>query len=118
MDRNIPDDVETNCDTFFFKDSPVRREEFLKLNELVEPDSPHVALVLYHRVRWLSLADCVERLTQLLPLLVRYFDEQAEDMANSTTVRAKSRALHARFSEPLFQLYLFSLAHSLIPSLS
>jgi hypothetical protein len=113
--KHIPDDVEKLIgDTlFFFKDSPVRREEFRKLKELVEPDSPHVALVLYHRVRWLSLADCVERLTQLLPLLVRYFEEQAEDMANSTTVRAKSRALHARLSEPLFQLYLFFLGPQL-----
>ena len=69
---------------FFFKDSPVSREEFHKLKELMEPDSPHVSLVLYHKVRWLSLSDCVERLTGLLPLLVRYFEEQSQDRANNT----------------------------------
>ena len=45
----------------------MRREEFKGLKELVEPDSPHVNLVLYHKVGWLSLADCVQRLTSLLP---------------------------------------------------
>ena len=78
---------------FFFKDSPVRQEEFKKLKELVEPYSPHVALVLYHKVRWLSLADCVHRLTQLLPFLVRFFEEQAEDKANRAAVRNKSTIL-------------------------
>ena len=75
----IPDNIEKLIGDvlFFFKDSPVRREEFHKLKELVELDSPHVSLVLYHKVRWLSLADCVERLTGLLPLLVRYFEEQS-----------------------------------------
>ena len=77
--RELPNDVEkTIADTlFFFKDSPVRRDEFKKLKEIVEPDSPHVSIVQYHKVRWLSLADCVSRVVQLLPLLVRYFEEQA-----------------------------------------
>ena len=41
----IPDNVEKLIGDvlFFFKDSPVRREEFHKLKELVEPDSPHVS---------------------------------------------------------------------------
>ena len=75
----IPDFVEKLISgvLFFFKDSPVRRAEFLKLQELTEPNSPHIALVQYHRVRWFSLADCVNRLVKLLPLLVRYFEEQA-----------------------------------------
>ena len=111
----IPDDVEKLIgDTlFFFKDSPVRREEFRKLKELVEPESPHVALVLYHKVRWLSLSDCVDRITCLLPLLIRYFEEQVDDRANSSAVRNKSRSLHARLSEPLFQLYLYFLGPQL-----
>ena len=105
----IPDNVEKLVGDvlFFFRDSPVRREEFRKLKELVEPNSPHICLVQYHRVRWLSLADCVERLTNLLPLLVRFFEEQANDRANSAGVRSKCKTLHERLSEPLFQLYLY-----------
>ena len=89
--KNIPDSTEKLIADvlFFFKDSPVRKEEFHKLKELVEPDSPHVSLVLYHKVRWLSLADCVERLTGLLPLLVQYFEEQSQDRANSTPVTSR-----------------------------
>ena len=46
--RELPDDVEkTIKDTlFFFKDSPVRRDEFKKIKEIVEPDSPHVSIVI------------------------------------------------------------------------
>ena len=81
--RELPNDVEKIIyDTlFFFKDSPVRHK-FKKLKEIVELDSPHVSIVKYHRVQWLSLADCVARVVQLLPLLVRYFEEQALDTAN------------------------------------
>ena len=73
--KELPNDIEkTISDTlFFFKDSSVRRDEFRSLKDLVEPNSPHIAIVQYHKVRWLSLADCVDRLVKLLPLLVRYF---------------------------------------------
>ena len=107
--KPIPDNVEKLVGDvlFIFRDSPVRREEFRKLKELVEPNSPHICLVQYHRVPWLSLADCVERLTNLLPLLVRFFEEQANDRANSAGVRSKCKTLHERLSKPLFQLYLY-----------
>ena len=64
----IPDIVERLIGDvlYFFKDSPVHREELHKRKQLVEPDSPHVSLVLYHQVRWLSLVDGVNRLTDLL----------------------------------------------------
>ena len=109
--KEIPDDVEkTLSDTlFFFKDSSVRRDEFKGLKELVDPESPLVSIVLYHRVRWLSLSDCVSRMVQLLPLLVRYFEEQAEDTQNRQAVRAKCRDLHVRLSMPTFHLYLYFL---------
>lgn len=109
--KELPDDVEkTISDTlFFFKDSSVRRDEFKKLKDLVEPDSPHVAIVQYHKVRWLSLADCVSRIVLLLPLLVRYFEEQAQDTSNRLAVRNKCRDLHIRLSMPKFHLYLFFL---------
>ena len=94
---------------YFFKDSSVRRDEFHSLKELVEPNSPYIALVQYHRVRWLSFSDCVSRLVKLLPLLVRYFEEQALDTTNRQEVRTKCRSLHSRLSEPRFQLFLFFL---------
>ena len=54
---------------------------------MVEPDNQHIAIVQYHKVRWLLLADCVNRLVKLLPLLVRYFEEQELDTANRQAVR-------------------------------
>ena len=70
--KELPADIEkTVSDTlFFFKDSSVRRDEFCSLKEMVEPNSLHIAIVQYHKVKWLSLADCVDRLVKLLPLLV------------------------------------------------
>ena len=87
--KELPSDIEkTISDTlFFFRDSSVRRDEFVALKEMVEPESPFVTIVQYHRVRWLSLADCVSRLVKLLPLLVRYFEEQALDTVNRVAVR-------------------------------
>ena len=105
----LPGDIEkTVADMlYFFKDSSVRCDEFHSLKELVEPNSQYIALVQYHRVRWLSFSDCVSRLVKLLPLLVRYFEEQA--LYNRQEVRAKCRSLHSQLSEPRFQLFLFFL---------
>ena len=105
-------------DTLFFssKDSSVRRGEFKSLKELVESNSPYVALVQYNRVRWLSFSDCGFRLVRLLPLLVRYFEEQALDNSNRQEVRIKCRNFHAQLSEPRFQLFLFSFIHNQKPS--
>lgn len=110
--KEIPSEIEkTVSDTLsFFRDSSVRRDEFTHLKELVEPDGPHIRLVQYHKVRWLSLSDCVSRLVMLLPLLVQYFEEQANDTQNRQAVRNKCQDLHARLSQPLFQLYLYFLA--------
>ena len=77
------------------------------LKDLVDPDSPIISIVQYHRVRWLSLSDCVSRVVQMLPLLVKYFEEQAQDSQNRQSVRSKCRDLHDRLSEPMFHLYLF-----------
>ena len=109
--KELPSDIEkTISDTlFFFRDSSVRGDEFFALKEMVEPDSPYVAIVQYHKVRWLSLADCVGRLVKLLPLLVRYFEEQGLDTVNRVAVRERCRDLHSRLSEPRFQLFLYFL---------
>ena len=105
----LPGDIEKTVSVvlFFFKDSSVRRDEFHSLKELVEPNSLYVALVQYHRVRWLSCSDCVSRLIKLLALLIRYFEEQELDKSNRQDVRTKCRCLHNRLSEPRFQLFLF-----------
>ena len=105
----IPDTVERLVGDvlFFFWDSPVRREEFKRLKDLVEPDIPYCSL------HWLSLADCTERLIYLLPLLFRFFEEQLNDRANRVGVRNKIKALYERISEPLFHLYLFFLGPQL-----
>ena len=113
--KELPSDIEkTVSDTlFFFRDSSVRRDEFIHLKELVEPDSPHIKLVQYHKVRWLSLSDCVSRLVKLVPLLVQYFVEQTNDTQNRIAVRNKCQDLHSRLSLPLFQLYLYFLVPQL-----
>ena len=64
-----PNDIEKTFRHFFFKDNSVRRDKFKVLKELVEPNSPFVSTVQYHKVKWLSLADCIGRLVKLL---VRY----------------------------------------------
>ena len=86
--KELPSDIDkTISDTLlFFRDSSVRCDEFFALKEMVEPDSPFVAIVQCHKVKWLSLADCVGRLVKLLPLLVRYFEEQALDTVNRVAV--------------------------------
>ena len=106
--KELPSDIEkTISDTlFFFRDSSVRGDEFNALKEMVEPDSPYIAIVQYHKVRWLSLAG---RLVKLLPLLVRYFEEQGCDTVNRLAVWEKCRHLHNRLSEPRFQLFLYFL---------
>ena len=104
----LPGDIEkTVADVlYFFK---MNRDEFHFLKELVEPNNQYNALVQYHRIRWLSFSDCVSRLVKLLPLLVRYFEEQALDTSNRQEVQTKCRCLHTQLSEPRFQLFLFSL---------
>lgn len=95
--KEIPDFVEKLIsDTlFYFKDSAVRRD--------------YISLMQYHKIRWLSLSDCVNRVCILLPHLVRYYEEKMNDMKNRLTVRKKARDLHDRVEEPLFALYLYFL---------
>ena len=55
--KELPSDIEKSLsDTFFyFRDSAVRRDEFKKLQEMVEPGNPLITIVQYHKVRWLCL---------------------------------------------------------------
>ena len=66
----------TTVDTFpkekFFRCSHVRKE---KLQSIVEMSNEYQQLVtyMYHKVRWLSLNDCVQRFVDLLPEIVCYY---------------------------------------------
>ena len=72
--HHIPDSIEqTVSETLiFFRDSPVRWSEFEDFLELTDPDNVYCQIVQYHKVRWLSFSDCVNRLVSLLPLLVQW----------------------------------------------
>ena len=48
-------------------------------------------------------------MANLLPLLVRYFEEQAEDTRDKAAVCTKCRDLHNRLSMPEFRLYIYFL---------
>lgn len=67
----------------------MRQDEFKSLKDLAEPNSPYVAIVQYHKIKWLSFAYCVSHLVDLLTLLVRYFKEQSLDSSNRQAVRTK-----------------------------
>ena len=110
--KELPDDIERTLSDilYYFKDSSLRRDEFKLLKEMVEPESPLVAVVLYHRVRWLSLSDCVSLVVQLLPLLVRYFEEQVQDTHNRPAFQSKCRDLHARVTYMLVYQCLGSIS--------
>ena len=66
--HHIPDNIEqTVSDTlFFFRDSSVRRSEFEDFLKITDPECEHRQIVQYHKVRWLSLSDCVNRLLEIL----------------------------------------------------
>ena len=51
----------------FFKNSHVRREKLEALIEMATEEHEYYHLVAYHNVRWLSLNECVQRFTDLLP---------------------------------------------------
>lgn len=76
------------------------------LLELTDPEHEFIGLVNYHKVRWLSLSDCVNRICQLLPSLVRFIEEEKIDMANRIAVRRKAEYLHEKVVDPLFALYI------------
>ena len=109
--KEIPDFVEKLVSDvlFYFRDSSTRRDQFKSLVELTDPENEYITIVQYHKIRWLSLSDCVTRLCTLLPLLVRFFEEEMRDMKNRMAVRRKAEDLHSRLEDPLFTLYLFFL---------
>lgn len=108
---HIPDDIEqTISETLsYFKDSAVRRSEFEDFLKLADPEHEHCQIVQYHKVRWLSLSDCVNRLCDLLPHLVNFFEREKSNMQNRAAVRRKAEALHIKLSNPEFALFILFL---------
>ena len=59
-----------------FKNSHVRKEKLKALIDMSGDEQEYQQFVQYHRVRWLSLNDCVQRFTDLLPEIVHYFEHE------------------------------------------
>ena len=80
---------------YYFRDSLTRRDQFKSILELTDPDHEYITIVQYHKICWLSLSDCVNRLCMLLPCLVCFFEAEMRDMNNRIAVRIKAENLHA-----------------------
>ena len=61
------------------------------------------------RVRWLSLNVCVQRLADLLPEIVSYFELEAHNILIRWSERANLQELYDKLVDPKFQLYLYFL---------
>ena len=93
----------------YFKGSPCRRDEFQAFLRLIDPDTEYLRIVDYHRVRWLSLLDCVEALCAVLPHLVSFFEREQSNQANNSQTRKKADKLYTELSKPKFSVYLYFL---------
>lgn len=115
--HNIPEHVEDTIKAVLnhFKYSAVSQSQLKKIMEL--KDEKYVKLVTYHKVRWLSLSDCVARIVSLHSTLSQYFENEAVDRANRKAVQRKCKELYERLSDPTLVLYLFFL-HAYLPVLS
>ena len=85
-----------------FKNSHVRKEKLKEIIELSEEEHEYNQLVAYHKVRWLSLNDCVQRFTDLIPEIVLYFEQEAQNTAVRTSERAKLFSCICTFSKVTF----------------
>ena len=111
--KEIPKYVEKTIDSImnYFQASSVRRDKFEEshirdLEEMTDSDGVYMALVKYHKIRWLSLADCVRRLWTLLQPLVKYFREEKNDMKNQLKVRKLAAAIYEQIVKPEFHLFI------------
>ena len=92
-----------------FQNSHVRKEKLKDLIEMSGEEHEYQQLVQYHRVRWLSLNDCVQRFSDLLPEIVQYFEHEAQNTTVRPSERAKLQEFYDELVEPSFQLYLYFL---------
>ena len=92
-----------------FKNSHVRKEKLQEILEMSAEEHEYQQLVQYHGVRWLSLNDCVQRFTDLLPEIVLYFEQEAHNTAIRVSERTKLQEFYDELVDPAFQLYLYFL---------
>ena len=71
----------------FFKNSHIQREKLEAITEMASEDHEYYRLVEYHKVRWLSLTDCVQRFKDLLHEIVRYFNSAWRAFKNARVSR-------------------------------
>ena len=109
--QKLPNTVSKTVDDImkFFKNSHIRREKLTSIIEMSTEEHEYYQLVAYHRVRWLSLNDCVQRFVDLLPEIVRYFEEEAHNMLLRPAERSKMQEFYDELVHPEFQLYLYFL---------
>ena len=109
--QKLPNSVSKTVDDVmkFFKNSHIRREKLTSIIEMATEEHEYYQLVAYHRVRWLSLNDCVQRFVDLLPEIVRYFEEEAHNMLLRPAERSKMQEFYDELVHPEFQLYLYFL---------
>lgn len=115
--RHIPNEVENTIKDVLnhFKYSAVSQSQLKSLLQL--RDEKYVKLVSYHKIRWLSLNECVQRLSNLHTILCEYFERETNDKANRKAVRTKCEDLLERLRDPKFLLYLYFL-QAYLPLLS
>ena len=70
-------------------------------------------LIHYHKIRWTSYNECVQRVSMLYDSLQTYLLNASEDMANAISARRRCTDLHERFTNHQFILYLLFLKDSL-----
>lgn len=68
----------------FFRNSHVRKEKLQALVEASSDEHDYYTLVTYHKVRWLSLNECVQRFTDLLPEICQFFEEESHKIFHFT----------------------------------
>lgn len=107
----LPNKVHKTVDDImrYFKNSHVRKEKLKELIDMSEEEHEYQQLVQYHRVRWLSLNECVQRFADLLPEIVQYFEHESQNTAIRPSERAKLQEFHDELVDPMFQLYLYFL---------
>ena len=66
-------------------------------------------LIHYHKIRWTSYNECVQRVSTLYKSLEAYLKNASEDMTNAVSSRRRCAELHERFVDHKFILYLLFL---------
>ena len=87
----------------YFKNSHTFTQRALLSIIGMSEEHEYQQLVTY-KVRWLSLNDCIQRFTDLLPGTVCYLEQEAHNTANWPSECAKLQGIYV---DPEFQLYLY-----------